>query len=208
MRFDINLASRPFQDSRNLYVRWGAALGGVICITAALVFISVQNWQKTREINKSMAQVQQQIDQLDQLKNSNEALLNQPANRETRQRSQFLNGVIVRKSFSWTRAFSDLEKIMPTRVHLLKIEPELTADNQLKIKMTVAGNSRDKALDLVRKLETSNEFKHAAIEKETTKTTAGGGDPEGTVEFDITALYIPAPARTKTFAGKELGEGE
>ncbi len=208
MRFDINLASRPFQDSRNLYLRWGAALGGVICITIALVFISIQNWQKTREINKSMEQVQQQIEQLDQTKSSNEALLNQPANRETRQRSQFLNGLIVRKSFSWTRAFSDLEKIMPTRVHLLKIEPELTSDNQLKIKMTVAGNSRDKALDLVRKLETSNEFKHAAIEKETTKTTAAGGDPEGTVEFDITALYVPTPPRAKTPAGKELGEGE
>jgi hypothetical protein len=208
MRFDINLASRPFQDSRNLYVRWGAALGGVICITVALVFISVQNWQKTREINKSMAQVQQQIDQLDQIKRANEALLNDPANRETRQRSQFLNGLIVRKSFSWTRAFSDLEKIMPTRVHLLKIEPELTADNQLKIKMTVIGSSRDKGLDLQRKLETSNEFKQARIEKETLKTSAGGGDPEGSVEFDITALYVPAAPRTKTFAGKELGEGE
>ena len=97
---------------------------------------------------------------------------------------------------------------MPTRVHLLKIEPELTPDNQLKIKMTVAGNSRDKALDLVRKLETSNEFKHAAIEKESTKTTSAGGDPEGTVEFDITAVYVPPALKTKTFAGRELGEGE
>lgn len=208
MRFDINLASRPFQDSRNLYVRWGAALGGVICITIALLFISIQNWQKTREINRSMAQVQQQIEQLDELKNSNEALLNQPANRETRQRSQFLNGLIVRKSFSWTRAFSDLEKIMPTRVHLVKIEPELTPDNQLKIKMTVIGSSRDKGLDLQRKLETSSEFKNPHIEKETTKLTSGGGDPVGSVEFELSAVYVPAPPRTKTFAGKELGEGE
>ena len=44
--------------------------------------------------------------------------------------------------------------------------------------------------------------------KEIIKTTAAGGDPEGSVEFDITALYVPAAPRTKTFAGKELGEGE
>jgi Tfp pilus assembly protein PilN len=209
MRFDINLASRPFQDTRTIIVRWGAVLGGVICITAALLFISYQNWHKTRDINRSMAQVQQQIEQLDQLKKSNEDLLNQPVNRDTRQRSQFVNGIIVRKSFSWTRAFSDLENIMPSRVHLLKIEPELTPDNQLKIKMTVAGNSRDKALDLVRKLETSSEFKHPAIERETTKTNSGGGgDPLGSVEFDITAVYVPPPPRSKPFAGKEPGEGE
>jgi len=207
MRFDINLASRPFRDTRSTYARWGAVLGGVVCITIALMAIAFHNWSRTREINRSMVQVQQQIQQLDQQKNANEALLNQSANRDTRQRSQFLNALIVRKSFSWTRAFSDLEKIMPTRAHLLKIEPELTPDNQLKIKMTVAANSRDKALDLVRKLETSNEFKHATIEKEATKSGAAGTDPDGSVEFDISAVYIPPPPKTKTFAGKEMGEG-
>jgi hypothetical protein len=207
MRFDINLASRPFRDTRTTYVRWGAALGAVICITIVLIAIAFHNWSRTRQINKSMAQVQQQIQQLDQQKSANEALLNQPANRDTRQRSQFLNGLIVRKSFSWTRAFADLEKIMPTRVHLLKIEPELTPDNQLKIKMTVAGNSRDKVLDLQRKLETSSEFKHPVIERETLKTTSSGGDPESSVEFDISAVYIPPPPKAKTFAGKEMGEG-
>jgi hypothetical protein len=206
VRFDINLASRPFQDTRTLYFRWGAALSAVICVTVVLLSIGFMNWRQTREINKSMDQVEEQIKQLDQQKSADENLLNQPANRETRQRSQFLNGLIVRKSFSWTRAFTDLEKIMPTRVHLLKIEPELTADNQLRIKMTVAGNSRDKALDLVRKLETSNEFRHAAIERETTKTGAAAVNPEASVEFDISAVYAPPPPRAKTFAGKPVEE--
>jgi len=207
MRFDINLASRPFQDTRTIYFRWGAALAGVICITVALVAIAFMNWRQTREINVSMAQVEQQIRQLDQQKSADEALLNLPANHEIRQRSQFLNGLIVRKSFSWTRAFADLEKLMPTRVHLLKIEPELTSDNQLKIKMTVAGNSRDKALDLVRKLETSNEFKHAAIDREVNKAGANV-DPEAAVEFEISAVYAPPPPHAKTLAGKPLGEGD
>jgi len=207
MRFDVNLASRPFRDTRSTYTRWGTVLAGVVCITVALIAIAYHNWSQTREINKSMAQVQEQIRQLDQQKNANEALLNQPANRDTRQRSQFLNGLIVRKSFSWTRAFSDLEKIMPTRVHLLKIEPELTPDNQLKIKMTVAGNSRDKVLDLQRKLESSSEFRHPVIEKETSKAGTAGADPEGSVEFDISAVYVPPPPKAKAPAGKEMGEG-
>jgi hypothetical protein len=205
MRFDINLASRPFQDARALFMRWGAILGAVACITAALVLIDVTHCKDNRVINEKMAKVQQDVDQLDAQKKADEALLNQAANRETRLRSQFLNGIIVRKSFSWTRAFSDLEKIMPTRVHLVKIEPELSPQNELKIKMTVEGNSRDKALDLVRKLETSREFKQARIEAESVKS---GADSQGTVDFDITAIYVPPAPRLKGSAGVDTEEGE
>jgi hypothetical protein len=96
---------------------------------------------------------------------------------------------------------------MPTRVHLVKIEPELTAQNELKIKMTVAGKSRDKALDLVRKLETSAEFKQARIETETAKS-GSGSDAEGTVEFDISAIYLPPPPQPKGSAGRATEEGD
>ena len=94
---------------------------------------------------------------------------------------------------------------MPTRVHLVKIEPELNPQNELKIKMTVEGKSRDKALDLVRKLETSNEFKQARIETETAKA---GPDAEGAVAFDITAIYIPPTPTPKSSAGKDTEEGQ
>lgn len=205
MRFDVNLASRPFQDARTIFKRWGSVLGGIACITAALLLIDFTHWRDNRVINEKMAKVQQDIEQLDAQRNANEALLNQPANHETRQRSQFLNGIIMRKSFSWTRVFTDLERIMPTRVHLVKIEPELTQQNELKLKMTVEGKSRDKALDLVRKLETSNEFRQARIDTETAKT---GNDAEGAVEFDISAVYVPPAPEAKTSAGKDTEEGE
>ena len=204
MRFDINLASRPFQDARTLFMRWGAILAAVACITAAVVLIDVTHWKDNRVINEKMANIQQGVDQLDAQKKADEALLNQAANRETRQRSQFLNNIIVRKSFSWTRAFSDLEKIMPTRVHLVKIEPELSPQNELKIKMTVEGNF-DKALDLVRKLETSREFKQARIEAQSVKS---GAEAQGTVDFDISAIYVPPAPQPKGSAAVESEEGE
>ena len=207
MRFDINLASRPFQDARSTFLRWASILAGIACITAALLLIDYTHWRDNRVINEKTAKIQQDIAQLDAQRDANQSLLNQPANRETRDRSQFLNGIIVRKSFSWTRAFSDLEKIMPTRVHLVKIEPELTPQNELKIKMTVAGRSRDKALDLLRKLETSNEFKQARIETETAKS-GSGSDAEGTVEFDISAIYLPPPPQPKGSAGRVTEEGD
>jgi hypothetical protein len=108
VRFDVNLASRPFQDARSTFMRWGSILGGIACVTAALLLIDYTHWRDNRVINEKTAKIQQDIAQLDAQRNANQSLLNQPANRETRERSQFLNGIIVRKSFSWTRAFSDL----------------------------------------------------------------------------------------------------
>ena len=49
--------------------------------------------------------------------------LNRPENRNTRDESQFLNELIERKSFSWTRVLENLEKVMPPRVHLVSISP-------------------------------------------------------------------------------------
>jgi len=205
MRFDINLASRPYQDARAVFRRWGAILAAIACIAAALLLIDYRHWRDNQLVNGRISKLQQEVEQLDAQRNANQALLNDPANRATRQRSQFLNGIIVRKSFSWTRAFSDLEKIMPTRVHLVKIEPELSPQNELKIKMTVEGNSRDKALDLVRKLESSREFKQARIETETTKS---GTDAESAVAFQISAIYVAPPPQPKSSAARDSTEGE
>jgi len=81
----------------------------------------------------------------------------------------------------------NLEKVMPPRVHLVSINPELDEDNQLALKMTVAGDSRDKAIELARRMEESRRFAQTNIiqERSTQSTT---GDTE---QFDIAAIYIP-----------------
>ena len=69
-----------------------------------------------------------------------------------------MNEVIERKAFSWTRVLESLEKVMPPRVHVVAINPELDEDNQLALKMRVAGDSRDRAIELARRMEQSQEI--------------------------------------------------
>ena len=99
-----------------------------------------------------------------------EAILNLPDNRGTRDRAQFLNDLFQRKAFSWTKVFEDLERVMPPRLHVVSIQPEKAADNQLQIKLVVAGESRDRALELVRKMESSQHFQQTQIEQESSQT--------------------------------------
>ena len=93
-------------------------------------------------------------------------LLNLPQNSSTRDRSQFLNDLFQRKAFSWTKAFEDLERVMPPRLHVVSIHPELSPDNELEIKVIVAGDTREHALDLVSKMEASQHFHDTYIEEE------------------------------------------
>ena len=209
MRLDINLASQPYEDARQFWMRWGSALAAVSILTLALITITISGWFAARRDHARISELKANIAQRDRKREQAEAFLNRPENRSTRDQSQFLNELIERKSFSWTRVLEDLEKVMPVRVHLVAIHPELDEDNQLKLKMEVAGDSRDRALELARRMEDSRRFSQTYIESESFRGTTNGADP---FQFSIVATYVPetvpvaapAPAH-KTVNSKRSG---
>ena len=188
MRVDINLATRPYEDSRPLWLRWGGALAALSLFTLILLYSALSGWAAARKDHGLIEQRQQQIAARDLQKAKAEETLNLPANRGTRDRAEFLNDLFLRKAFSWTKVFEDLERVMPPRLHVVSIHPDKAADNQLKIKLVVAGESRDRALELVRKMEGSQRFRQTQIEQESTQA---GQTPGDNVQFDISALYVP-----------------
>ena len=166
MRLDINLASQPYEDARQFWMRWGAALGAVVLVTLILLTLDITGWMNARRDRASISQERAMIAKRDQTRATAEAFLNRPENRTTRDESQFLNEVIERKAFSWTKVLESLEKVMPPRVHVVAINPELDEDNQLALKMRVAGDSRDRAIELARRMEQSRRFSQTAITTE------------------------------------------
>ncbi|HTE89942.1 MAG TPA: PilN domain-containing protein [Terriglobales bacterium] len=188
MRVDINLATQPYQDARRFWLRWGGALVALGLLTLILVYSALTGWVSARKDRDLIRQRQAQIAARDQEKTQAEALLNRPENRSTRDRSQFLNELFQRKAFSWTKVFEDLERVMPPRLHVVSIRPEMGADAGLNIKLVVAGESRERALELVRKMEASQRFQQTRIDQETSEVRQTPGD---NVQFDISAVYIP-----------------
>jgi type IV pilus assembly protein PilN len=211
MRLDINLASQPYEDARQFWLRWGTALAAAGILTLFLVTATISGWFTARSDHARIAHLRAQIAERDQRRERAEEFLNRPENRTTRDESQFLNDLIDRKSFSWTHVLEDLEKVMPTRLHLVSIHPELDEDNQLKVKMTVAGDSRERAIELARRMEDSRRFSQTYIDTETTRLdTNRTGDA---VSVGINAIYIPQtnpePPAPKTEISKtETPKGE
>src|SRR5205809_8147207 len=176
MRIDINLASQPYEDARRFWIYWGTGLGLLGAVTILLGFLAITGFINGSRDRQQISKLEAQLTAYDQEKGRAEALLNQPQNRVIRDRARFLNSLSQRKAFSWTRVFEDLERVMPAHLHVLSIRPDMSTDNNLELKLVVGGETREQALDLVRKMETSKRFKQTHIDADRSENESGNGD--------------------------------
>lgn len=206
MRLDINLATQPYEDARRFWMRWGPILGVAGLVTLILLVTAFTSWLTTRKDQVQISKFKEDIAKCEQERAKAQEVLDRPENRSTRDQSKFLNSLIRRKAFSWTQVFADLEKMMPPELHVTSIHPEVTKDNELQIKISLAGKSRDRAFQLVHKMEQSPRFYQPQI---TGENFAQGQDGDN-AHFEIASAYIPqvepaAATPAKTDAPKPGG---
>jgi Tfp pilus assembly protein PilN len=187
MRLDINLATRPYEDSQEFWRRWGLGVGVLTLCTLLLLAFVVQSWISAGRDRQDIRHLQQEIAERDTERGKAQSFLDLSVNRSTRDQSQFLNGLIQRKSFSWTRVFEDLERVMPTNLHVVSLRPEVNEQNQMQLDMKVAADSRLAAVELVHRMESSKHFQGAQLVSETESGQGSG------VSANVIAIYVPDP---------------
>src|SRR5258708_11538985 len=189
MRLDINLATRPYEDAREFWSRWGIGVGALAVVTLMLLTLAVHGWVNAGRDRHTIRQLQQQIAERDSEKAQAQKLLEQDVNLSTRDQSQFLNELIQRKAFSWTRVFEDLERVMPVNLHVVSLRPELNEQSQMQLDMKVAGDTRAAAVELVHRMEGSTHFQGAQLVSEGQSGETGSG-----VVASVIAIYVPDPS--------------
>ena len=75
---------------------------------------------------------------------------------------------------------------------MISIRPGISGDNNLELKLVVGGETREQALDLVRKMESSKHFRQTRIDTEKFENPNNSNNNNDRVQFDIDALYVPA----------------
>lgn len=191
MRLDINLATRPYEDAREFWSRWGVGVGALGVLTLILLGWTISGWISAGRDRHNIAQLEQQIAGREKERADAQTILDMTANRSTRDQSQFLNGLIQRKAFSWTRVFEDLERVMPQNLHVVSLRPELNEQNQMELQIKVAGDTRGAAVELVHRMEGSKHFQGAQLTQESMGSEAGAG-----VIASVTSVYVPDADRS------------
>src|SRR5437588_3565385 len=194
MRFNLNLATHPYEDVRRFYLKWLPLLAALALITIALSVRAYLTYVDGQKIEDQISQRRTQIDQLQKEQMAAQQTLNLPENSGASHQAQFLNDLFHRKAFSWTQVMADLEKIMPAQVQVVSIRPELDADGQLRFTLEIATSHHESAIELVRRMEGSPRFRESQIRTENYRqdsAVGGEGSAEKKVHVQIVALYIP-----------------
>jgi type IV pilus assembly protein PilN len=191
MRININLASNPYEAAREYARRMSMLLAALVVITAVLLGYILHQRSESRDVDQQIAQAKAEIAALDREKAQAQATLNQPQNRDVADQSAFLNGLFARKALSWTRVFTEMEKMMPPAIHVVSMKPEFNRDNQLVLHVVVATSARDKAVELVKRMEKSPHFRAPQVEAENALGEGAAGGVGGNIQFDIAAVYVP-----------------
>ncbi len=157
MKIDINLSSRPFVNYRKFYLIAGFLLG-LLLIVSYWNFSEYRSSHKRRQVFvESLSNDQMRLEAMGK---EEEKLLRSLQTAETSDfldRVEYINQIINRRTFSWTRLLNDLEKLTPPNLQLASIKPQVRGKD-LVIEIVVKGRNTQEMIQFVLNLENSGKF--------------------------------------------------
>jgi hypothetical protein len=210
MRVNINLASQKYEDVRQFYLRWGVAVAALAALTVLLATLAYLKYSGATEAKREIKDLQEKVDALSNERARLVAFENSPENRDVTQQKKFWNTQLAKRSFSWTQLLNDMQRIMPRRASLDSVQPEITPEGRVKLRLTITGEKREDARELEQKMENSTRFHSTHIVSESTVKGPSPSIPP-VYKFEIEAFYVPtlptlAPAPAPSRRGQvDLG---
>jgi len=177
---NLNLATRPLRN-RRLYQTAVRALGALLLILAGLAaFAAVKYGGEAARLKASMAETSR----VQAEAGREEKRLAADIAREeklSRARVDLVNGIIQRKTLSWTGLLTELEHALPGPSYITTLTPSFTPEGAVALQMRVTSRSVQDLMDFITAL-TARGFK---------KITLGGEDRDegGRIISELTTIY-------------------
>ncbi|MFN8006065.1 MAG: hypothetical protein U0V70_03350 [Terriglobia bacterium] len=157
MRIDVNLSTRPFVNNRRFYFIAGALLGVLLIVS----YWNDSQYQTSHARLKAFAEsLSTDQRKLEAMAKEQEKLLQSLQTAESADyldRVEYVNQLIHRRTFSWTRLLNDLEKLTPPNLQLASIKPQMRGSD-LVIEIIVKGRVTQEMIQFVSNLENSGKF--------------------------------------------------
>ena len=222
MRVPLNLASQSRENLRP--VRTALIVAALVAVVLGALILNREwrNRNEFRELIRQQAALEFSLRDLETQQNEMESALSTQEAQQIRDRSAFMNSLILRKSLSWTQLFMDLEKTLPGRARITAIHPRLNKAEDVDLDLTIAAASTETLVEFLKNLESSTEFGSPAVGSQHYSTDTSS---ETEIELVLTTRYVqnrarnlpantaasvsPSPAnQIATFAEKDMHDQE
>src|SRR5215216_878601 len=122
-QFNLNLSTRPFKPYRAVNLGLLILLLILIAVSAGQVYTYQQNSTLAASIRGNQQKTKEESERLTkELTALNAKMYSGNAAAKISQ-VEILNQILLRKSFSWTKVFANLEEVIPENVYLLSLRP-------------------------------------------------------------------------------------
>jgi len=158
MKIPINLASQPFRRDRAILLSSTAVSLALVATLGLLVYLAMLDRAQYADLRHDVARLNRQIQAANAAEGAAERVLRKPDNAEVLETSLLINNLLVYKSVSWSRLFSDLEKTVPYNVKVLSLRPSVNAESRVTLDMTVGSESPEGLIGFLKALESSPVF--------------------------------------------------
>jgi Tfp pilus assembly protein PilN len=193
----LNLASRPF---RNSVIPWMMSAGILAISVISFVFLYSQ-WANAKEETLRVKANSQQIE--DELKSfqEREQQVKQQLTPEQQQVLLAAHKLVIRKQFSWSRLFSDLENVLPggVSVSAINVEDVTLRDGrtEAELQFAVLSHSYQSVVGMIDNMNSSGIFR-AELRGQDLQRSEGGDYTEYTLHLIYTPHYNALPQQMDT----------
>ena len=185
--FDLNLSTRPFPAYRLLNIALACILVvlGVLSVWQTVGFLRYSRLARSIRTEEQETRVEAEV--VGKRVVELESRLDRPEATAKLNEIGFLNRLIVRKNFSWTRLFANLEGMVPDNVHLVSLAPNIGADGNITLHISLQGRSIADVTEFIERLEKSPVFEKIVVTAEEKRDPAVATD----VDIVLSAVYFP-----------------
>ncbi|HEY2380131.1 MAG TPA: PilN domain-containing protein [Terriglobia bacterium] len=185
--FDLNLSNRPFPAYRAANIALAAILVVLIVVSAWQAHGFLRYSRRARSIRGTEQELRVDAAALQQQMSALESRLDTPESTAKLNEIGFLNHLILRRDFSWTRLFATLEEMVPDNVHLSNLTPNIGGDGSIILHLGVKAKTVADVTVFIKRLEQSPVFENVVVSAEEKKEPSLSSD----VDITLAAVYYP-----------------
>lgn len=193
----LNLASRPF---RNSTIPWLLSAAILLVSGISFVFLFAQ-WQRTKEEAQLVNTSSQEIENDLKAYQEKEQQVRQQLTPDQQQLLLAAHKLVLKKQFSWSRLFSDLENVLPggVSVSAINVEDVVLRNNQTEaeLQFSVLSRSYQSVVGMIDNMNSSGIFR-AELRGQDLQRSESGDYSEYTLHLVYSPHYNVVPQQMDT----------